>query len=73
MVVVVSLMIIIIELVSSGAILGLHQPIDAHLLVLLFGQPELWLVFHHVGQYGTADEYHVLSSGRILDSNLEFL
>lgn len=66
-------MIIVVELVSSGAVLGLHKPIDAHLFVLLFGQPELRLVFHNVGQHCAADEHHVLSSGRVFDSDLEFL
>lgn len=49
------------------------QHADSFLLVLLPGQPEVVLVLHDVGQHGSAQEHHVLSSRRILDPDLKFL
>ena len=49
------------------------QHADSFLLVLLAGQPEVVLVLHDVGQHGSAQEHHVLSPGRVLDADLEFL
>lgn len=49
------------------------QHTDSFLLVLLPGQPEVVLVLHDVGQHGSAQEHHVLSPGRILNPDLEFL
>lgn len=41
--------------------------------VLRFGDPELFTVLHNVGQDGTAEEDHVFSSRRILDSDFKVL
>lgn len=49
------------------------QHADSFFLVLLPGQPEVVLVLHDVGQHGSAQEHHVLSSGRILNPDLKFL
>lgn len=49
------------------------QHTDSFLLVLFPGQPEVVLVLHDVCQHGSAQEHHVLSPGRILDPDLEFL
>jgi len=58
--------------ISSLSTETLVEAFHTFLVVFLLGDPEFLLVAHDVGQIGTTQEDHVLSSGRIFDSELEF-
>lgn len=47
-----------------------HKPL---LLVLCFGNPELFPVLHDIGQDGTTQEHHVFSAWGVFDSDFEVL
>ena len=41
------------------------------LVEVLFGDPEVVSVLHHIGQHSASQEHHVLAARRILNANLE--
>lgn len=49
------------------------QCCQALFVVLCLAQPEGVFVFHDVGQHRAAQKHHVLSPGRVLNSDLELL
>lgn len=49
------------------------QYVQSLLFILQFGHPEIVTILADIGQNGTAHKDHVLSAGRILDANFEFL
>lgn len=49
------------------------QYVQSLLFILQFGHPEIITILADIGQDGTAHKDHVLSAGRILDANFEFL
>lgn len=51
----------------------LQCPDETLLLVLCLGYPELFSVLHDIGQDGTTEEDHVLSTRGIFDSDFEVL
>ena len=60
-------------ILSVFATSKLVQRPDALFEPFFSSDPELFPVLHDVCEYGTAEEDHMLPTGRILDTNLEFL
>ncbi len=49
------------------------QNTQTFFFVFLSGYPKFVFVFHNLGEYGAAREYHIFASRRVLDPDFEFL